>query len=70
MKIKSSLKTKDDFIQYEFLNTPLNIKKSGYTRYRAAMYFYNKGLISEGTLEIYRVCCKFDHYNPEEFLSK
>ena len=54
MKIKRSLKTKDDFIQYEFLNTPLNIKKSGYTRYGAAMYFYNKGLISENDLEIYR----------------
>ena len=51
MKIKSSLKTKDDFIQYEFLNTPLNIKKSGYTRYGAAMYFYNKGLISENDLD-------------------
>ena len=54
MKIKSYLKTNDDFIQYDFLNTPLNIKKSGYTRYGAAMYFYNKGLISEDALEIYR----------------
>ena len=28
MKIKNSLKTKDDFVQYKFLNTPININKS------------------------------------------
>ena len=70
MIIKSSLKTKDDFIQYEFLNTPLKIKKSGYIRYGAAMYFYNKGYISEDTLEIFRICCKFDHFNPKELMPK
>tara|TARA_B100001057_G_C22759316_1_gene915090 strand:+ start:810 stop:1022 length:213 start_codon:yes stop_codon:yes gene_type:complete len=68
MKIKNSLKTKDDFVQYEFLNTPININKSGYIRYGAAMYFFNKGLISEETLEVYRICCKFDHYNPKDLL--
>ena len=68
MKIKHSLKTKDDFVQYKFLNTPININKSGYIRYGAAMYFFNKGLISEETLEVYRICCKFDHYNPRDLL--
>ena len=63
---KTLLKTKEDFTQYEFLNTPISITKSGYTRYGAAMYFFNRGFISEATLEIYRICCKFDHYNPVE----
>ena len=63
---KILLKTKEDFTQYEYLNTPINITKSGYTRYGAAMYFFNRGFISEETLEIYRICCKFDHYNPVE----
>ena len=63
---KSMLKTEEDFTQYEYLNTPINIKKSGYTRYSAVMYFFNRGFLSEATLEIYRICCKFDHYNPVE----
>ncbi len=63
---KSMLKTEEDFTQYEFLNTPINIKESGYARYSAAMYFFNRGFLSEATLEIYRICCKFDHCNPVE----
>ena len=47
---KTMLKTEEDFNQYEYLNTPINITKSGYTRYGAAMYFFNKGFISETTL--------------------
>ena len=35
------LKTKEDFLQYKYLNIPLNVDESGYTRYGAAMYFYN-----------------------------
>ena len=58
--MKQLLKTKEDFLQYRYLNVPLNLDKSGYIRYGAAMYFYNKGLISEELLEKYRVCCKFD----------
>ena len=64
--MKKFLKTKEDFLQYKYLNIPLNVDGSGYTRYGAAMYFYNKGLISEEILEKYRICCKFDSYDPKD----
>ena len=64
--MKKFLKTKEDFLQYKYLNIPLNVDESGYTRYGAAMYFYNKGLISEEMLEKYRICCKFDSYDPKD----
>ena len=35
--MKKFLKTKEDFLQYKYLNIPLNVDESGYTRYGAAM---------------------------------
>jgi hypothetical protein len=58
---KENLKTSEDKKQYSLLFEPIGKKRSGYTRYGAAMYFYKKGLLSEEKLEIYRICCKFDN---------
>ena len=64
--MKKFLKTKEDFLQYKYSVSYTHLDESGYTRYGAAMYFYNKGLISEEILEKYRICCKFDSYDPKD----
>tara|TARA_Y100000588_G_C13639899_1_gene663280 strand:+ start:238 stop:471 length:234 start_codon:yes stop_codon:yes gene_type:complete len=54
----------EDYLNLALIFKPIGSKNSGYDRYSAAMYFYNKGLMSEELLEIYRICCKFDKLNP------
>ena len=58
------MNTNERKIQQELLNSKLGVSGSGYIRYGAAMYFYNKGILSEAMLEIYRRCCKFDNEDP------
>ena len=58
------MNTNEKKIQQELLNSKLGVSGSGYIRYGAAMYFYNKGILSEAMLEIYRRCCKFDNEDP------
>jgi len=60
------LKTTEDRNQYNLLFEPIGKLKSGYTRYGAAMYFYEKGYLSDQILEIYRICCKFDNQDPRK----
>ena len=67
---KSKLISKNDFLNFNLINTPLGEKRSGYERYAAAMYFYNKGLLSNDMLEIYRICCKFDNKDPIKLANK
>jgi len=64
------LVSKNDFLNFSLINTPLGERKSGYERYAAAMYFNNKGLLSNDLLEIYRICCKFDNKDPIKLANK
>lgn len=51
--------------QYQLLKTPLGINGSGYTRYTAAMWMFQNGLMNSEKLESYRICCKHDFEDPE-----
>jgi hypothetical protein len=50
----------EDNVQLALLNTPGGTKASGLVRYAAAMYFFQRGKISEQDLEIYRSLAKDD----------
>lgn len=50
--------------QLQLLATPLGLPRSGYIRYGAAMYFYQRGKLSKEVLEMYRRCCKLDNEDP------
>jgi len=50
--------------QWELVNTPLGEAWSGRTRYAAAMWFYKRGEMDAGTLEVYRICARLDHQDP------
>lgn len=52
--------------QRALLGTPVGQPGSGYARYGAAMYFYGQGALSAELLEIYRRCCKFDAWDPQD----
>jgi hypothetical protein len=58
----------EDCRQMSLLDTPLQEHMSGRTRYAAAMYFYQRGMISAECLEVYRICSRLDHENPKPFL--
>lgn len=49
---------------WRLICTPLGEEWSGRARYAAAMYFYQKGLMSAEALEIYRVCARLDAQDP------
>ena len=50
--------------QWELVNTPLGETWSGRARYAAAMWFYKRGEMDAGTLEVYRICSRLDHQDP------
>lgn len=50
--------------QWALVNTPLGQSWSGRTRYAAAMFFYQRGEMDAGTLEVYRICARLDHQDP------
>ena len=50
--------------QLHLLATPVGRARSGYARYGAAMYFYQRGKLSKDVLEMYRRCCKLDKEDP------
>lgn len=60
----------EDWVQLSLLATPVDEPLSGCTRYAAAMYFYQRGMISEECLEVYRVCARIDHEDPGPFLAR
>jgi hypothetical protein len=60
----------EDRRQLDLLAAPFDEEMSGRTRYSAAMYFYQRGLISAECLEVYRICARIDHENPAPFLEK
>lgn len=50
--------------QWALVNTPLGEPWSGRARYAAAMFFYKRGLMDAGTLEVYRISSRLDHQDP------
>jgi hypothetical protein len=50
--------------QWALVNTPLGEPWSGRARYAAAMFFYQRGEMDAGTLEVYRICARLDHQDP------
>ena len=50
--------------QDAFLQTPLGVPGSGYTRYGAAMWLFQNGYMESDVLEAYRICCKLDNEDP------
>ncbi len=50
--------------QWRLVNTPLGEEWSGRARYAAAMYFYKRGEMDAGTLEVYRICARLDREDP------
>lgn len=67
--VKPNLMATEDQIQKRLLDSPLGGKGSGAVRFGAAMYFYNRNLISADVLEIYRRCCKLDAEDPLDLCS-
>lgn len=61
---------REDARQLALLNATLNEPSSGRTRYAAAVYFYQRGMISEDCLEVYRTCSVFDHEDPKPVLAQ
>ncbi len=49
---------------WALVNTPLGEAWSGRARYAAAMFFYQRGEMDAGTLEVYRICSRLDHQDP------
>jgi hypothetical protein len=58
----------EDRLQVSLLETPFEEDMSGRIRYAAAMYFYQRGMISEACLEVYRTCARLDREDPVPFL--
>jgi len=56
--------TEEDARQKRFLETPQGEKGSGAVRYAAAMYFFQRGKMSERDLEFYRARSKVDGVSP------
>lgn len=61
--------TMEDARQLAYLRTACEEPGSGSVRYSAAMYFYWRGMISDETLEVYRVCSGIDRENPIDTLA-
>jgi hypothetical protein len=62
--------SEEDRHQLELLGAPFETPMSGRVRYAAAMYFYQRGMISAECLEVYRICSRLDYEDPEPFLSR
>jgi hypothetical protein len=56
--------------QLEFLLAPIGEPGSGAVRYAAAMHFYQKRMIGEDVLEIFRICAPNDMLDPIAELSR
>jgi hypothetical protein len=52
------------------LATPLGQPGSGRVRYGAAMQFHRAGRISDGALEVYRICSADDNADPARLLAE
>lgn len=61
--------TAEDCRQVALLDAPFEEDMSGRIRYAAAMYFYQRGMISDACLEVYRICARLDREDPIPFLT-
>ncbi len=50
------------------IRTPAGQPWSGRTRYAAAMFLYQAGLMGSDALEVYRILSRLDHEDPETAL--
>lgn len=50
------------------IRTPVGQPWSGRTRYAAAMFLYQAGLMGGDALEVYRILSRLDHEDPEAAL--
>ncbi len=64
-----SIVTTEDQLQYQLLHSRSVAADGGQTRYAAAMYFYNRGMIDEKVLEIYRGLAKDSSADPDKALT-
>jgi len=55
----------EDARQLQLLSLPRGAPNSGWHRYGAAMYFYQRGKLDAELLEAYRICCNLDFEDPE-----
>ncbi len=60
-----SIENTEDELQAGLLATPVGLRDSGRVRYAAAMYFYQRRMISGDILEVYRACSKNDLIDPK-----
>ena len=60
-----TIENAEDELQAGLLATPVGLCGSGRVRYAAAMYFYQRRMISEDALEAYRACSKNDLLDPK-----
>jgi hypothetical protein len=67
---RSHSSTAEDGRQWSLLGTECGEPWSGRARYAAAMYFYQRGVLSEAVLEVYRTCSVFDHEDPRPYLAR
>ncbi len=61
--------TPEDFRALEDLRAPAGQPGSGRVRYAAAMYFNRSNRLSDGALEVFRICSPLDHEDPTGLLT-
>ena len=59
-----TLETDEDRHQANLLMTAPGPEGSGRIRYAAAMYFFQRGMLSEAALELFRISSAIDHEDP------
>jgi hypothetical protein len=59
-----TLETDEDRHQASLLMTAPGPEGSGRIRYAAAMYFFQRGMLSEAALELFRISSAIDHEDP------
>ncbi|MEO7565288.1 MAG: hypothetical protein ABIS49_01450 [Aestuariivirga sp.] len=64
-----ALQNPEDHEQYRLLTSASVAADGGQIRYAAAMYFYNRGMIGEKVLEIYRAHAKNPAADPLKALA-
>ena len=59
-----TLETDEDTHQASLLMTAPGPEGSGRIHYAAAMYFFQRGMLSEAALELFRISSAIDHEDP------
>lgn len=64
-----SILTNEDHQQYQLLRSTSKAADGGEVRYAAAMYFYNRGMMNDKALEIFRGLAKEPSADPLKALA-